>query len=280
MARSGSDMGVLSSGVALVWAFSLAAGSALAQPLVPSHANQTASERSMDLKPGDVIAQRRETGWSVIKILEIDVGPGGEATAHCLLYGEAADKPDLASSAALPVRILHAPIRAASFSDGWERLGNSPVVPTEQSGFVEYLKQTDFPRYLAFTDQDAGPIVSEANRRYRRGNELAEAGDHEGAIVEFRAAIETFPLFFEAIDNQAFSYMDLGRFDLALEGFEQSLRVNPDGVSAFFSRGECLMRLGRFEEAQAVFEAGQDRFPEQRALFADFLQKARAARGA
>lgn len=258
----------------------LAAGSALAVSAVGGGVEQgTMGEQTMQLRAGDVIARRTETGWAVTKILAIDVLPDGEAVAHCLMYRDAPGRPDLASSATLSVLTMHAPIRAASFSAGWERLGNSAVTPGEQAGFTEYLKQTDFPRYLAFTNQEAGPIVSEANRLYRRGIELGEAGNHHAAIVEYDKAIELFPLFFEAIDNKAFTYMDMGQYAEALVGFDQSLRVNPDGMAAFFSRGECLMRLDRLEEAEAVFLEGRDRFPEQRVLFTDFLQQVRAARG-
>ena len=74
--------------------------------------------------------------------------------------------------------------------------------------------------------------------------------------------------------------MELGRYDRALQDFERSLQVNPDGTAAFFSRGECLMQLGQLEAAEAVFEQGLARFPEQRDLFAEFLHRVRGLRDA
>lgn len=235
--------------------------------------------RTLELKAGDVIVLRDGSGWKVVKILAVDAWPDGTSVAHSLMYDETADRPVLAATAALPVKIGYAPIRAGSFAEeGWERLGNLPVTPTEAEGFLDYLKETDFPRYLEETGVSVEEVVGAANRLYQQGNTLSEAGDHEGAIAAYDRAIELFPLFFEAIDNRAFSYMDLGRYDVALQGFEASLRVEPGGIAAFFSRGECLLRLGRFEEAEAVFLEGQDRFPERRSMFTEFLDLTRSAR--
>jgi tetratricopeptide (TPR) repeat protein len=70
--------------------------------------------------------------------------------------------------------------------------------------------------------------------------------------------------------------MELGKFEEALLDFEASLRINPGSMSAFFSRGECLMKLGQSSAAEAVFKEGQTRFPEERALFTQFLEQVRA----
>lgn len=86
------------------------------------------------------------------------------------------------------------------------------------------------------------------------------------------------PSFFEAIDNRAFMYMELGQPEPALTDFQQSLRVNPGGNAAFFSRGECLLKLGRYEEAEQVFMEGMQRFPEHLTQYREFLELTRAAR--
>lgn len=232
----------------------------------------------MSLKAGDVIVQHSPTGWATIKIIAVDTWPDGTETAHCIVYESISERPKLAGTSSLAKKVMHAPIAAASFETGWELLGNLPVVEADQEGFVVYLKHTDFARYLSLTGQKVEDVVGEANRHYQQGIAFGEAGNHERAIAAYGKAIDLFPLFFEAIDNQAFSYMDLGRYDIALGIFETSLEVNPDGMAAFFSRGECLLRLGRLDEAAAIFKEGQDRFPEERALFAEFAAKTQAAR--
>lgn len=228
------------------------------------------------VKPGDLIVQQDEHGWSAIKILAVDEWPDGTSSAHCLAYQPVPDKPSFDSLQRAAVLVWHAPIDAASFNEGWEQIGNEVATESELIGFAEYLKLTDFPRYLAVTGLDAKEIVSKSNEHYKRAYALGDEGKSMEAIAEYTQAIDLFPLFHEAIDNRAFTYMDLGRIREALADFEQSLRINPDGMAAFFSRGECLMKLGDFNAAEAIFREGQSRFPEQRNMFEKFLDHVKA----
>ena len=86
-------------------------------------------------------------------------------------------------------------------------------------------------------------------------------------------AVDLFPLFYEAIDNRAFTYMELGKVAEALQDFETSLEVNPDGEAAFFSRGECLMKLGQLLAAEAVFQEGQTKFLKIAHYLPSFLSR-------
>lgn len=60
--------------------------------------------------------------------------------------------------------------------------------------------------------------------------------------------------------------------------FEQSLRVNPNGMAAFFSRGACLMQLGDLKAAETLFKEGQSRFPQERATPRKYLGFVRSVR--
>lgn len=229
------------------------------------------------LKTGDLITKQRDDGWSAIKILAVDTWEDGSSCAHCLIYAQLPARPTPAALAGAEVHIWHAPIDAQGMmNEGWETLGNQPPTQDDLIGFVEYLRQTDFARYAEATGQDLHEIATRANQHYENANKLGEEGKHEEAIAEYTEAIELFPPFYEAIDNRAFTYMDLGRNREALQDFEESLRQNPDGLAAFFSRGECLMKLGELAQAEAVFAEGQARFPEEQKLFADFLGRVRA----
>lgn len=241
-----------------------------------AYANDSATRGGkLSVKPGDLIVQQGKDGWRAIMILAVDSWPDGSFAAHCLTYKPVLTKPTVETVRQAPVFVWHAPIDAGSFQQGWERIGNQAPSKEELVGFVEYLKLTDFPRYLAFTGQDSKEIVRKANEHYKRAYALGDQGKRTEAIDEYGQAIDLFPLFYEAIDNRAFTYMELGRFNEALHDFEESLRVNPIGVSAFFSKGECLMKLGELKAAEAVFQEGQNRFPAQRAMFTEFLEQVR-----
>jgi len=235
------------------------------------------NRQSLKVAPGDVIAQQEGSSWHVIKILQVDSFPDGTSTAHCLSYNDSKSKPSATSIATLGVRIWHAPILASSFA-GWERISNQTVTKEELAGFIEYLKHTNFARYITFTGQDLKAVIRRANEHFQRAYRLGEQGRRTEAIAEYTQAIDLVPRFYEAIDNRAFTYMDLGRYKDALEDFERSLDVNPNGFEAFFSKGECLLRLGEFSQAEAIFEEGLTRFPEQRTTFEKFRQIARAKR--
>lgn len=232
--------------------------------------------QSWQLKPGDLIVTKEDSGWSAVKILEVDRWPDGSSAVHCLLYESTDKKPTVESLKQAQVRIWHTPIDARNFDDDWELIDNQAITQEEFCGFTEFLRLTDFPRYISFTGEDANEILRRSNEHYRKAFDLGDQGRRAEAIAEYGEAIDLFPLYYEAIDNRAFTYMELGKFEEALLDFEASLRINPGNMSAFFSRGECLMKLGQSSAAEAVFKEGQTRFPEERALFTQFLEQVRA----
>jgi len=231
------------------------------------------ADQRLIVQVGDIIVQQNSEGWSAIKILAVDLWPDGSYAAHCLTYQSTRTKPTIESLEKTSVRVWHAPIDAASFNNGWEKIGNHKPSVDELVGFTEYLKLTDFPRYISFTGKDAKEIVRKANEHYKLAYALGEKGKKLESIAEYSQAIEMFPLFYEAIDNRAFTYMELGNYKAAISDFEESLRVNPDGVSAFFSKGECLMKLGQLKAAKQVFAEGIQKFPDQKDIFSKFLEQ-------
>ena len=250
---------------------------ALARLVTGSELATATEDDKLTITPGDILIQQDRDGmWHTVRILEVDKVPDGTSTAHCLSYQSSGTKPTMLSVPKLVVRTWHAPILANSFASGWERIGSEAVSKEELSGFIEYLKHTNFSRYLSVTGQDGNKLVKKANEHYKLANTLGEQGSRNEAIEEYTAAVELFPLFYEAIDNRAFTYMELGKYEDARRDFDLSLQVNPDGVTAFFSKGECLMKLGKLAEAEAVFDKGAPRFPEQRDLFLKFLNQVRA----
>jgi len=231
------------------------------------------------VKAGDVIYSQSENNqWSVIKLLEIDQWEDGSETFHCLSYELLSSEPSLNERDLFKTSIWHSPIDGSEFRNSWQVLCSEELQAEELIGFHHYLKHTDFPRYLAVTDQDAAETVSKANKHYQKALVLSDEGKIDEAIATYSAARDLFPLFFEATNNMAFLYMDKGEYAIALLIFDESLRVNPNGFHAFFSRGECLMKLERYDEAQAVCLAGIQKFPEQQEDFLSLLERVKAGK--
>lgn len=221
------------------------------------------------VQAGDVLAQPTADGqsWSALKVIAVE-----DATAHCLTYEPSGDKPSLAALAHATVRMAHAPRAAASLAAGWEHVGNQAATAAELQG----LKYMDFELYVRLTGQEVAAILQAAREHFERAGNHANDGRRIDAINEYGKAIELYPAFTDALDKRAFSFMELGLHQQALRDLEESLYLNPDGMSAFFCKGECLMKLGHLDEAEAIFTEGQARFPEHASQFNEFLKRTRA----
>jgi len=219
------------------------------------------------VKVGDVVVQPAGNGWAAAKILAVE-----GATAHYLTYEPSAGKPDLSSVAKAEIRLAHALKDAAAFAGCWELVGNQPA----SAGELQGLKYMDFELYLRLTGQDVDTIMRNAEAHFERAGVHAAEGRSIEAINEYGKAIELYPAYTDALDKRAFSFMELGLYEKALRDLDESLYLNPEGMSAFFSKGECLMKLGHLDEAQAIFTEGQERFPEHATQFNEFLKRTRA----
>ena len=217
----------------------------------------------MSVGEGDVYTYRLPDGsWQASKILKITQLGDDEPTAHVLLYLPLPDRPSLQTLTQAEVLIWHAPIALSGTAQDAEVLGNQPIKPEELAGYHEYLKRTDFSTYLAETGQSFEQIIAPAQAAYSEGCRLSNEKKFEEAIAAYDQCIDHFPLFWEAIDNKAFTLMDLGRFEEAISTFEESLRVEPDNSSAVFSVGECHFKMGAYDKAVETLTESVKRWPD------------------
>ena len=223
------------------------------------------------LTPGDIVVFQLKGGqcqgmWGVNKVLAVDQYPSVSSTIHCLTFHPQKSKPMPECVAGLPVLIWHSPMSATGFEAAAEVLCHEEVLDKEKMGFIDFLKRTNLIRYCEVTGQDLSTLIKKAMEHYNNANELCEQGQKEAGIQEYERAVELYPTYFEAIDNMAFTYMELGDYQSALDSFEESLQANPDGSAAFFSKGECLLRLGKIEDAIAALKQSSIRFPSTKSM--------------
>jgi tetratricopeptide (TPR) repeat protein len=56
----------------------------------------------------------------------------------------------------------------------------------------------------------------------------------------------------------AMEYVNLGRFDEAVEEFHSLIGSNPEYAAGYYHAGRTLERIGKTEEARAMYEKGNE----------------------
>lgn len=206
-------------------------------------------------QPGDILHSYHDGLYHIYKVLKLDDFGG----YHISVYQPLDHAPALHEIPNLVLQVMHVPV--ADLGNA-ELLYNEPVAEEELAGYYEYLKMTDFSRWAEETNTDLDDLLKRANNAFKTAYYLTDEGRREEALVMYSEAVELFPLFFEALDNRAFVLMDLGRWEEAIQDFQKSLWVNPGGMAATFSIGECHYRLNQKAEARNWFEKALEIEPE------------------
>ncbi len=94
-----------------------------------------------------------------------------------------------------------------------------------------------------------------------RAETLRDLGRYEEALAGFEETMGRFPHDAVAPNARAETLRDLGRYEEALAGFEETMGRFPRNEVAPNARAETLRDLGRYEEALAGFEETMGRFP-------------------
>lgn len=217
------------------------------------------TEQVTDFSAGDVFYTTRDGKYNLYKLLIDD-----NECYHILTYSSVDSLPSIEGIDNLSVFVYHSPFDKKAFT-GATLLANKPVTSKELVGYHTYLRQT----------QDPNTYVAIANNYYKEGFRLTDEKKHYEAIDAYSKAIDLFPQFFEAIDNRAFSKMDLNLWSDAIDDFKLSLQLNPNSLLAEFSIGECYFKAGDFQNAKRQFEIAHNIDPSQQAPI-QFLHRVNA----
>ena len=80
-------------------------------------------------------------------------------------------------------------------------------------------------------------------------------GKYDEALAGFDRAIELRPNSALALNDRGVILRKLGRYEEAVATYDRAIALQPDYALAFNNRGNSLERLGRFEEAVASFDS-------------------------
>ncbi len=113
-------------------------------------------------------------------------------------------------------------------------------------------------RLLAAINQIGSPDCAAMNVQ---AETLRDLGRYDEALAAFEETMRRFPQNEVARNARAETLRDLGRYDEALAAFEETMRRFPQDEVAPTARAETLRDLGRYDEALAAFEETMRRFP-------------------
>ncbi len=114
-------------------------------------------------------------------------------------------------------------------------------------------------RLLAAINQIGSPDCAAMNVQ---AETLRDLGRYDEALAAFEETMRRFPQDEVAPNARAETLRDLGRYDEALAAFEETMRRFPQNEVARNARAETLRDLGRYDEALAAFEETMRRFPQ------------------
>lgn len=193
-----------------------------------------------NFEEGDIFYFIQNSKYHFFKALKVD---NEHNVVHILIYEEMYEMPLTNQIGQFKIRVYHAPIDKNGFTD-LQLFYKTQVEDADLLGYHEYIKQT----------RNIDELVSYATKYFKEAYLLSDQKKHHKAINKYSLAIYLLPNYFEAIDNRAFSKMDLGMFSEAIDDFNLSLSTNPGGFAAVFSIGECYLKLGDFQNAKTYFE--------------------------
>jgi tetratricopeptide (TPR) repeat protein len=107
---------------------------------------------------------------------------------------------------------------------------------------------------LAQTSQKPAPQLKTAEEYNDRGNERATAGDLQGAIADFTAAIQLRPNYVEAYNNRGDARVAAGDKRGAIADFSKVIELKPNAdAEVYKTRADLRWELGEKEGALADF---------------------------
>ena len=98
-----------------------------------------------------------------------------------------------------------------------------------------------------------------ARKAAGKAEHLSKKGDHEGAITEFRAALEVDPQYYEAENNLALELEAAGKAEEAEKTLRHLTESAPEHILAFTNLATLLCQQHRYAEAEAVARLGLTR---------------------
>ena len=126
--------------------------------------------------------------------------------------------------------------------------------------------------------------ATEFYRRYNIAWELAQKGQYEGAIVEWRKALALNPAEASVLENLGVALARSGKPAEAVADYRKALEIQPNAPEVHYRLGMALADTGNFDEAVNEYQKGLELRPKSAnegdaAAIYDLLGRALAGKG-
>jgi tetratricopeptide (TPR) repeat protein len=81
-----------------------------------------------------------------------------------------------------------------------------------------------------------------------------------------------YPLFFCVLSNTVFMYVELGRYDDAINAFKKAIEMRPNFAVSHLGLGRCYHKLRRHEESEQALKKGIELAPSSPSAYLDLGQ--------
>ncbi|MDZ7956216.1 tetratricopeptide repeat protein [Nostoc sp. DedQUE09] len=96
-------------------------------------------------------------------------------------------------------------------------------------------------------------VIDAQKTLYQEGVNKYELGKYDGAVEDFNQAIKLDPQNALAYNRRGDAYYRLGDYEQAQADSSQAILLNPQDANAYFDRGFALSALGKYKEAIADY---------------------------
>jgi tetratricopeptide (TPR) repeat protein/4-amino-4-deoxy-L-arabinose transferase-like glycosyltransferase len=133
---------------------------------------------------------------------------------------------------------------------GWMACGFAVVA----LAVLTIQRNRDYISDIAIWDDTVAKCPQNPRAHQNLGFALSQIGKFQEAIEQYEQALRIKPDYAEAHRNLGIALSQIGKFQEAIGQYEQALRINPDFAKAHNNLGVALSRIGKTQEAIGQYE--------------------------
>jgi Flp pilus assembly protein TadD len=116
-------------------------------------------------------------------------------------------------------------------------------------GVLTFQRNLDYRSVLAIWEDTVATVPDNACSHHNLGVALAQNGQLDEAMAEYRKAMKIKPDYADPHNNLGNALAHRGRLDEAIAQYRKALEINPEYAAAYYNFGAVLYKQGHVDEA-------------------------------